>query len=277
MDELGLEQELQHLKGTYQFVADLLVQYSFKLVGAIIIFLLGLWLASKVSKLVSRQFEKHQIDITLSNFVSNFVRILVIIMVAIVALGQLGISVTPMVAAIGAASLGAGLAIQGMLSNYAAGITIIVTRPFVVGNTITVKEVTGVVQDIFLGKTVLTNEEGEHISVPNKHIVGEVLYNSFENKLVETQFTLSYDCDPQQAISSIEAVLKASPQVYQEKACHVGINDFASVGFEVGVRYWVATQRYYQDKYQTNMAIYSSLKQQGINIACPVKEIHLNH
>ncbi|QLE87179.1 mechanosensitive ion channel family protein [Shewanella sp. Scap07] len=277
MDELGLDNELQQLKGTYQFVADLLVQYSFKIAGALVILLIGLWLANKVSQLVARQFEKHQIDITLSNFVSNFVRILVIVMVAIVALGQLGISVTPMVAAIGAASLGAGLAIQGMLSNYAAGITIIVTRPFVVGNTITVKHVTGVVQDIFLGQTLLTNEEGEQISIPNKHIVGEILHNSFANKLVETQFTISYDTDPEQVIQSIQAILQASSQVYQEKACHVGINDFASMGFELGIRYWVPTQSYYQDKYQTNLAIYTALKQQGISISCPVKEIHLSH
>lgn len=145
----GLDQELQQLQGVYQLITEFLVTYSFQLVGALLIFLLGLWVASKVSRLVAKQFDKHNIDITLS----NFVRILIIVMVGIIALGKIGISITPMVAAIGAASLGAGLALQGMLANYAAGVTIIVTRPFVVGNTIEIKGESGVVKRIHLGMT----------------------------------------------------------------------------------------------------------------------------
>ncbi len=275
MPEENLQQELAQLQNVYTLITEFLVQYSFRLVGALLIFLLGLWIAAKVSNLVTRQFEKHHIDVTLSSFVSNLVRILIIIMVAIIALGKLGISITPMVAAIGAASLGAGLAIQGMLSNYAAGITIIVTRPFVIGNTITVKEVTGVVQDIFLGMTVLTNEEGEQINIPNKHIVGEVLHNSFANKLVETKFNINYHADPEQVSILATQLLTENPNVYQEKGIHVGINGFNSVGIEIGIRYWVPTASYYQDKYQTNLAIFKALKQAGIEIPCPVREVHI--
>ncbi|QDO85993.1 mechanosensitive ion channel family protein [Shewanella psychropiezotolerans] len=275
MTEDHLQQEIQQLQNVYSLITEFLVQYSFRLVGALFIFLIGLWLAAKVSNLVTRQFEKHGIDLTLSSFVSNLVRILIIIMVAIISLGKLGISITPMVAAIGAASLGAGLAIQGMLSNYAAGITIIVTRPFVVGNTITVKEVTGIVKDIFLGMTVLTNEEGEQINIPNKHIVGEILHNSFANKLVETQFNISYKSDPEQVTALAEEILAASPNVYQDKGAHVGINGFNSIGIEIGIRYWVPTQTYYQDKYQTNLAIYKALNTAGIEIPCPIREVHI--
>lgn len=275
MPEEQLQQELQQLQNVYTLITEFLVQYSFRLVGALAIFLIGLWLAAKVSNLVTRQFEKHNIDLTLGSFVSNLVRILIIIMVAIIALGKLGISVTPMVAAIGAASLGAGLAIQGMLSNYAAGITIIVTRPFIVGNTITVKEVTGVVKDIFLGMTVLTNEEGEEINIPNKHIVGEILHNSFANKLVETRFNISYQTDPEYVTTLTTNLLTQSTQVYQDKGIQVGINGFNSIGIEIGIRYWVPTQSYYQDKYQTNLAIYKALNDAGIQIPCPVREVHI--
>lgn len=249
--------------------------YSFQLVGALVIFLLGLWIASKVSRLVAKQFEKHNIDITLSNFVSNLIRILIIVMVGIIALGKIGISVTPMVAAIGAASLGAGLALQGMLSNYAAGITIIVTRPFVVGNTIEIKGESGVVKRIHLGMTILTNEEGEQISIPNKHIVGEILHNSFSNKLVEAQFNLSYNTDPERAISVITEVLSNNPYVYQGTAPNIGINGFNAIGIEMAVRYWVPTQSYFQHKYKVNLALYQALKQADIEMACPVREIHL--
>ncbi|BAJ03858.1 mechanosensitive ion channel family protein [Shewanella violacea] len=268
MKEDHLQQEIQQLQNVYSLITEFLVQYSFRLVGALFIFLIGLWIAAKVSNLVTRQFEKHGIDLTLSSFVSNLVRILIIIMVTIISLGKLGISITPMVAAIGAASLGAGLAIQGMLSNYAAGITIIVTRPFIVGNTITVKGVTGVVKDIFLGMTILTNEEGEQINIPNKHIVGEILHNSFANKLVETQFNISYQSDPERVTELAKEILAASPNVYQDKGAHVGINGFNNIGIEIGIRYWVPTQTYYQDKYQTNLAIYKALHSAGIEIPC---------
>ncbi|MFT5788769.1 MAG: small conductance mechanosensitive channel [Shewanella sp.] len=275
MNEQGLDQEIAQLQNAYSMITEFIVQYSFSILGAALIFLIGLWVAAKASNLVTRLFEKHELDITLSNFTSNFVRILVILLVGVIALGKLGISVTPMVAAIGAASLGAGLALQGMLANYAAGITIIVTRPFIVGNTIEVQGVSGLVKDIHLGMTVLTNEEGELINVPNKHIVGEVLHNSFANKLVETELNISYQSDPDAVVAILSKVLADSPHVSDGEHAQVGINDFNSIGIEIGIRYWVATESYYQDKYQTNSSLIKALRQAKIEIPCPVREIHI--
>ncbi|MCL1049704.1 mechanosensitive ion channel family protein [Shewanella abyssi] len=275
MNEQGLDQEIAQLQNAYNMITEFIVQYSFSILGATLIFLIGLWVAAKASNLVTRLFEKHELDITLSNFTSNFVRILVIILVGVIALGKLGISVTPMVAAIGAASLGAGLAMQGMLANYAAGITIIVTRPFIVGNTIEVQGVSGLVKDIHLGMTVLTNEDGEQINVPNKHIVGEVLHNSFANKLVETELNISYKSDPDAVVAILSKVLADSPHVSNAEHAQVGINDFNSIGIEIGIRYWVATESYFQDKYQTNSRIMKALKLAEIEFPCPVKEIHI--
>lgn len=275
MNEQGLDQEIAQLQNAYSMITEFIVQYSFSILGAALIFLIGLWVAAKASNLITRLFEKHEIDITLSNFTSNFVRILIILLVGVIALGKLGISVTPMVAAIGAASLGAGLALQGMLANYAAGITIIVTRPFIVGNTIEVKGVSGLVKDIHLGMTVLTNEEGEQINVPNKHIVGEVLHNSFANKLVETTLNISYQTDPEQVVAILKRVLTDSTQVSDGEHAQVGINDFNSIGIEIGIRYWVATESYFQDKYQTNSSLIKALREANIEIPCPVREIHI--
>ncbi|MCE9679914.1 mechanosensitive ion channel [Shewanella sp. AS1] len=275
MNENGLEQELAQLQNVYDLLTEFLVNYSFQLVGATLILLLGLWVANKSSHIVANQFKKHDIDITLSNFVSNLVRILVLIIFAVIALGKLGISITPMVAAIGAASLGAGLALQGMLSNYAAGITIIVTRPFVIGNTIEVKGVSGVVKEIHLGLTLLTNEEGEVISIPNKHIIGEILHNSFEFKLVTTHFNLQYDTDVDRVIAILNNLLANNPAISQERAAQIGIEGFNSIGIELGIRYWIPTQHYYQHKYQVNLALINALQEAGITIPCPVREIHI--
>ncbi|MCW3172874.1 mechanosensitive ion channel family protein [Shewanella subflava] len=277
MDQPSLDQELAQLQSAYNLITEFLVQYSFQLIGALLIFLLGLWVASKAANFVANQFEKHNIDITLSNFTSNLVRIIIIIMVAVICLGKLGISVTPMVAAIGAASLGAGLALQGMLSNYAAGVTIIVTRPFVVGNTIEVKGASGVVTQIKLGLTILTNEEGEQISIPNKHIIGEILHNSFEYKLVETSLNIDYQADPGAVIAIIEQAISQSDKVNKNQPPLVGINGFNSIGMEVGIRYWVPTAHYFQTKYEINQFVILALKQANIHIPCPVREIQIQH
>ncbi|WP_434928086.1 mechanosensitive ion channel family protein [Shewanella sp. HL-SH2] len=277
MDQPNLDLELAQLQNAYSLITEFLVQYSFQLVGALLIFLIGLWLASKVANLVTRLFEKHEIDITLSNFTSNLVRIIIIVMVAVICLGKLGISVTPMVAAIGAASLGAGLALQGMLSNYAAGVTIIVTRPFVVGNTIEVSGVNGVVSLIKLGQTILTNEEGEQISIPNKLIIGEILHNSFEYKLVENTLNIDYQADTAAIITIIEQAISQSDNVNKDQKILVGINGFNSIGIELGMRYWVPTEHYFQAKYQTNQQVMLALKQARITIPCPVREIQIQH
>ncbi|MGZ9897071.1 mechanosensitive ion channel family protein [Shewanella gaetbuli] len=275
MDQPSLDQELEQLQNAYNIITEFLVQYSFQLVGAILIFLLGLWLANKVANLVTKQFAKHNIDATLGNFTSNLIRIIIIVMVAVICLGKLGISVTPMVAAIGAASLGAGLAIQGMLSNYAAGVTIIVTRPFVIGNTIEIKGVAGVVEEIKLGLTVLTNEEGERITIPNKHIVGEILHNSFEYKLVENNINIDYQSDTAEVIAIIQQAIAQSEAVNDQQPPLVGVNGFNVIGIEIGIRYWVPTAQYFQTKFTTNQLIMAALSQANINIPCPVKEVHI--
>lgn len=152
-----ISSEIQQVEKYYTMISEYLVKYSMQLVGALLILIFGLWVAQKISKMVAVLMARNNIDITLTNFVNNVVKVLLIIMFVIIALGKIGISVTPFVAAIGAASLGAGLALQGMLSNYGAGLAIIATRPFVVGDTIEVKNVSGQVKTIELGYTILIN------------------------------------------------------------------------------------------------------------------------
>ncbi|SDJ66480.1 small conductance mechanosensitive channel [Ferrimonas sediminum] len=275
MAESMLDQELAQMETVYRLVTEFLVNYSFQLLGAMVIFLVGVWVGGKVSKAVLALMTRHEIDVTLSTFVANIVKVLVIVLIGIIALGKLGISVTPLVATIGAASLGAGLALQGMLSNYAAGITIIITRPFVVGNTITVQGVSGVVKEIQLGLTMLTNEDGQLISIPNKHIVGEVLHNSFETLLVETEIGIAYDSDAEQAIGCLLEVLGDSPQVDKHQVPQVGINAFGDSAITLGVRYWVPYTQYYQIKFQTNLALFKALQANNIEIPFPQRHVTL--
>eukprot|EP00752_Nemacystus_decipiens_P018867 g16923.t1 len=186
MVEMATERS-QEIQAAYDLICKHRKNSRFQIVGAIIIVIIGAWIAGKVGKLVEKLMLSREIDVTLSRFSGGVIKIILLVMVAIVALGNLGISVTPFIAAIGALGLGAGLAIQGMLANYAAGFTIIITRPFVVGDTVQVQSVTGIVESVHLGYTILVNEDDVRIQIPNRHIVGEIIHNSAENLLVELE------------------------------------------------------------------------------------------
>jgi small conductance mechanosensitive channel len=270
-----MEQELAQFQSIYNQIAAYLVEYSFQIVGAIIIVLLGLVLARKVGNFVEHQMAKHRIDVTLSRFTGSGVKTIIVVMVAIIALGKLGISVTPFVAAIGALSLGAGLALQGMLSNYGAGVAIVVTRPFVVGDTISVQGVNGVVTEVRLGTTMLTNEDGVRITIPNQHIVGEIIHNSFTNSIVEMNIDIAYSSDPLRAIDLIIAAINSQAAVSKQHQTQAGIFDFGANGYTIGIRYWAATEQLFQTRFQINAAIYKALQSNGITISLPQREVRL--
>lgn len=270
-----LQQDIQAFQEVYQLLSEYLVKYSFQLFGALLIMLVGIWLSRKLGNVVLDLLKKQNLDITLANFIANVTRAVLVIMFVIIALGKIGISVTPFVAAIGAASLGAGLALQGMLANYAAGFTIIITRPFVVGNTISVQAAQGLVKEINLGYTILLTEDGEEISVPNKFLVGEVLENSFEYSLVEGCIGISYQDKPELAIEVITKVLADHADVAQSPAHQVGIGEFGDSAINIHFRYWVQTQRIFSTQYQVNSIVFNAIKSAGLTIPFPQREVRL--
>ncbi|WP_065978645.1 mechanosensitive ion channel family protein [Pseudoalteromonas lipolytica] len=272
-----IDSELQQVEKYYHLITEYLVTYSMQIFGAILILFFGLWVAQKVSKMIAGLMQRHNIDITLTNFVSNVVKVLLIIMFLVIALGKIGISVTPFVAAIGAASLGAGLALQGMLSNYGAGLAIIATRPFVVGDTIEVKGVSGQVKTIELGYTILINEEKVEITIPNKHIVGEILHNSFSYSLVKGEIDIAYDANADLAIELIETVLKEHELVADEPHSQVGIERFADSGVTLSYRYWVPTTKMIETKLSVNRKVFSAIQGADIDIPFPQRIVTLNH
>ena len=259
-----MEEELQQAQEVYNLIVNYLVTYSFQILAAIIIMILGNYVARKVSDFLERFMVSKGLDVTLSHFTASFIKIIIIAFTAIIALGKLGISVTPFVAAIGALSLGAGLALQGLLSNYGAGVSIIVARPFVVGDTISVQGVTGVVKEVKLAYTVLSNEDEVNITIPNKHIVGEIIHNSRANSIVETTVGIAYDSDTDKAIDVIRQAIIIMPGVVSEKPPQVGIDGFGDSSIDIGMRYWAPTESLFETNYKANQAIFKALADNNI-------------
>ena len=271
-----IDSEIQQVEKYYNLIMEYLVTYSMQILGAILILFIGLWIAQKVSNMVAGLMQRHNIDVTLTNFVSNVIKVLLIIMFLVIALGKIGISVTPFVAAIGAASLGAGLAMQGMLSNYGAGLAIIATRPFVVGDTIEVKGVSGQVKTIELGHTILINEEKVEITIPNKHIVGEILHNSFSYSLVKGEIDIAYDANADLAIELIETVLNDHELVADTPHSQVGIERFAESGVTLSYRFWVPTTKIIETKLAVNRNVFKAIQGADIEIPFPQRIVTLN-
>jgi len=265
-----MKEEIDQFKAIYDLIVTFFVTYSFQLIGALIILLIGLLVSNRVARLVSRTCDKHGLDVTLSRFLASCTKIIIIVAVAVICLGKIGISVTPFVAAIGALSLGAGLAMQGLLSNYGAGFNIILTRPFIVGDTITVQGVTGIVKEVRLAQTILSDED----EIPNRHIVGEIIHNSNDFKVVESTLGVAYSSDIDQVSSTIIAVLHQLG-VDTNRPPQVGIDEFGDNSINFGIRFWVPTDKYHQLRFRVNDELFKALHLAGIEIPFPQREIRL--
>ena len=171
--------------------------------------------------------------------------------------------------------LGAGLAIQGMLANYAAGFTIIITRPFVVGDTIRVRGVAGVVDQVMLPYTILIDEDNVHIQIPNKLIVGEILHNSAENMLIELEIGVAYSSKVGEVIDVIRKAVETVDGVSEEKSPAIGVDNFGDSSINFGIRVWAPAVRHFEVRYALNQAIFNALQQHDIEIPFPQREVRM--
>ena len=270
-----LRSEIEYAEKYYQIIIDFFTQYSFQLVGAVLIFLAGLYISGKIAKGVLRICEKKNFDVTLSHFLASITKLVMMTMVLVIVLSKIGISVTPFIAAIGAASFGAVLALQGLLANYAAGFNIIITRPFIVGDTIEILEVRGIVKEVKLAFTIIENENGALITIPNKHIVGEVMLNSKSDSLLKLSVGISYQDNPIQVIEIVKSTLAKLDIFSHEVRMQVGIDDFSDSAITIGIRLWIPTNNLYAAKYNAYEAIYLAFEQEKVTIPFPQQDIHI--
>ena len=267
-----MEEQITTLQKLINTLIEFSVNYSFNVLGAIIILIVGAIVGKWMSSIVLTICQKKKLDVTLSNFLASIAKAVVLVFAVIIALGKFGITIAPFVAAIGAAAFGATYAIQGPLSNYGAGISIILGRPFVVGDTISVVGVSGVVQEVKLANTILMNADGVRITIPNKHIVGEIMHNSKANSVATGVVGVSYGTDPEKAIGIVQDVFRQFSEVVNPG---VGIKEFGDSSINIGYRYWVPTAKYGQMTAAVNLAVYKALVKSNIEIPFPQREVRI--
>ena len=270
-----MEKELELAQQAYDVIVNFVVNYSFQLIGAVIILIAGFVVGSWVSRILLRIQERRNVDVTLRQFIASTARLFVIGMFVIIAVSKLGLSITPLIAALGGLAVGASFAIQGPVSNYGAGFVIILTRMFKVGDTISVQGCFGVVKEITLATTQLVAEDGEEIVIPNKHVVGEIHRNSYASRLVEGSIRVAYSEDPDRTIEIIENVIGEFPGVTHEPAMQVGIEAFGDYSIKIAYRFWIPTPVFFESQFAVNSAIFKALREAGVTIPFPQREIRM--
>lgn len=268
-------EELEQLQGLTNTVLQYLQENGLNIAITIALLIVGYMIAKKLGKAVESMMMSKKIDVTLSRFVGNSAHIVILAFVIMMVLGRLGISITPLVAILGALSLGAGLALQGMLANYAAGFAIIITRPFVVGDTLSVQGQTGIVESVHLAYTILFDEDGVRIQIPNRLVVGEIMHNSKEQKLIEITVGIAYKTDPHHVIAIVDNALKDVEHIDMEHRPLIGIDEFGDSSINIGIRFLAPTEKFFEVKYAANLAVHDAFKKEGIEIPFPQREINI--
>ena len=258
------------------FITENVVHYSFQMIGAVIILIVGWILSHFVIKMIRRVLSDKRIDITIQKFILQTVRWAILILGFLLAIGCLGVQIAPLIAGLSVAGVGAGLALHGPLSNYASGATLIFTKPFKVGDIIEVAGAQGEVKDITLPRTELIGMDGSILIIPNKHIVGEVIKNYSEYRKLEFNVGVSYESNVDKALSIIDGILRNNKNVPTNQPIKVGIRDFGESCVYLQAFIWVLPGNHADVKFAVNKAILDEFRLQGITIPYPQRDVHIH-
>lgn len=258
-------------------ISPLITEYGVRVLGALAFLLIALYLAGAASRATVRALEKVHTEVTLARFLSNVARVLVMVLAIITCMAIVGIPVTSFAAMLGAAGLAVGFALQGSLSNVAAGAALSITRPFKVGDFVVIAGQTGNVFEIGLFTTSLNTPDNRRIIIPNSQIFGNIIENMTFNPVrrVEIDVGVSYKADMR---ATRAALLRAAERV------EVRVNDpaptilcmaFADSSVNWRVCVWVPKDKFFDGRQQTFQAIRDSLDESGIEIPFPQRVVHM--
>ncbi len=253
------------------------IDWAIRIVSALAIFFIGRWLASFASRLIVKALEKAKVEITLSKFLARIAHVLLLVVVILASLEKLGVSTTSFVAIVGAAGLAIGLAMQGSLSNFAAGVMIIIFRPFSVGNFIDAGGVKGIVEEISIFHTKLRTPDNLAVIVPNAQINGGAITNfsAKDQRRIDITFGVSYDDDLKVAKATIWKVLNSDERILKEPAPIVGVMNLGESSVDIVCWAWVKSPDFLQTKFFLNETVKTELEAAGCSIPYPQRDVHL--
>lgn len=254
---------------------DFCIRYGFEVLGALVILAAGGVLAWWTGRVAGRWLEKKHLDLPLRTLIIRALRLLVIGFTLLMALDKFGVQVAPLIAGIGVVGVGIGLAMQGVLGNVMAGLTIIFTKPFRVGEYIEILGVYGQVVNIELFSTTLLHLDNSRVVVPNRKIVGEILHNHGIMRQLDLHVGIAYDADLSKALTMVGQILAANLRVLKDPAPRVGIRELADSAIIIAIEPWVSVPDYAIAQLELYQAVVEQFRAAGIEIPFPHQDIRL--
>jgi len=258
-------------------VTFFITTYGIKIIGAIIILILGRIAAGIGRKIVKRILEKSKTDPAIVSFVGSMIYFLILIFAVLAALAKFGIQTASFVAILGAAGFAVGFALQGSLANFAAGVLILVLRPFKIGDFIDGAGVAGTVKDIQLFTTVLATPDNIKIMVPNGKLFGDTIKNisAFDTRRVDLVIGIGYTSDIQKAYDVMMNLIKEDTRILSDPPATIAVSELADSSVNFVVRPWVKKEDYWGVKFDLTRKIKEAFDENGIEIPFPQQVVHM--
>ncbi len=252
-------------------------KFGLQIVAALVVFFVGRWLARRISNLVERGLTRAGTDPTLIGFFHNIAYFGLLVLVIIAAVGQLGVQTTSFIAVLGAAGLAVGLALQGSLANFAAGVLMIIFRPFKAGDFIEAAGTGGVVEEIQLFTTKMRTPDNKTIIIPNAQITAGTItnYSARDTRRLDLVFGVSYTDDLDKVKRVINEVLAEEKRLLADPEPLVGVLNLGDSSVDFAVRPWVNSSDYWAVFFDLQEAMKKRFDREGISIPFPQRDVHL--
>ena len=254
---------------------DLILRYGLQALSAIVILVVGIFFAKWVGNVTHQRLTRVEMEPPVRMLLVRIVKILVLALTIMIVLDQVGVPIAPLIAGIGVAGLGVGFALQGVLSNVMAGLSIIFTKPYRVGEHISLLGVHGDVVTIDIFSTTLLHPDRSRVVIPNRKIVGEILHNFGTIRQLSLSVGVSYATDLNQALTIAKDLLARNPRVLKEPMAAVGISELGDSAITISVQPWVRISDYAQAQGELNQAIIERFRAAHIAIPFPQHEVRL--
>ena len=265
------------MQGATEQAVFFFTSYGIKVVGAVVILIIGRLAAGLGRSILKNTLEKRDVDPSIVSFASSLTYVLILTFTVLAALAKFGIQTASFVAVLGAAGFAIGFALQGSLANFAAGVLILVLRPYRVGDVIEGAGVIGAVKEIQLFTTVLSTPDNIKIIVPNGKLFGDVIKNisGYDTRRVDMVMGIGYGSDIQRAIDLMKEIMKADDRVLPEPAPLIAVSQLADSSVNLVVRPWVRKEDYWSLKFDLTRRFKEAFDENGIDIPYPQHVIHM--
>jgi small conductance mechanosensitive channel len=251
--------------------------WGLQVVGAVAVLIIGRMVAGAIRSSMTKGLRRANVDAALVPFFSNLIYYAVLAVVVIAVLNLFGIETTSLIAIVGAAGLAIGLALQGTLSNFAAGVMLLIFRPFKIGDYVEVGGSAGSVQEIGVFSTTLHTPDNVRVTIPNSAVYGETIknYSANEHRRVDMEMGISYSDDIGKAIEVIRGVLERDPRVLRDPTLTVAVSELGDSSVNLVVRPWCRGSDYWDLRFDLTRTLKEELEAAGCSIPFPQRDIHV--